>query len=355
MPQATLRSLSRSDAATPAGRRRRGWTIALAALVVGAGAGAAHRGYESLDQRSTNHSGVQDAVPGTAPEQPPSSRRQAPQPGGLVYRASSPALAYARPGALVVAGRDNYRDEPFQQVSAAGGTVLIYLDPVIDNPHGRYHELLHLRSACGPAVGRWPGEHRANKWGHLADFRPGSVLQQKLECVLDAMVRENPHMAGWFADDVGTRSWFPDIDWETFPDKDAYREGAVELTRTFRRVADRHGMIFLVNGTWSADDGGGYPDPDTHGNALADGGVVEHHDGELAYFGPYGCSGQWAADSPVTEGDAVTYAVTSSPSGTQEYVDSGCFAYVGQQRDYGRVEPWGAFHPTGLPSTPARP
>ena len=92
----------------------------------------------------------------------------------------------------------------------------MYLNPMIDNPYGRYQRLLVRGSACGPAISLWPGDHRANEWGYLNDFRVGSVLQRKLECVLEKMVLENPHMAGWLADDVGSRSWYPGIDWEAW-------------------------------------------------------------------------------------------------------------------------------------------
>ncbi|MGY1688491.1 hypothetical protein ACI8AK_23155, partial [Geodermatophilus sp. SYSU D00867] len=129
------------------------------------------------------------------------------QPAGLFFGAASGAEAYAHPGGLVVAGRDNFQDPVFEQVSAAGGSVLIYLDAIVDNDHGRYHDMLLNASVCGPAAARWPGDHRANEWGHLTDFRVGSVLQAKLRCVLETMVVENPHMAGWFADDLGSRSW----------------------------------------------------------------------------------------------------------------------------------------------------
>ena len=77
----------------------------------------------------------------------------------------------------------------------------------------------------------------------------------------------------------------------------------------------------------------------------------EHHDGQIAYFGPYGCSPQWAARSaPVTNGKAFNYAVTNTAAGRDEYVGSNCYAYVNQQSDYAGVAPWGSFHPTGLPS-----
>jgi hypothetical protein len=279
-----------------------------------------------------------------------------PQAAGIIYGAGSVAARFAHPGSLVVAGRDNFDDPAFQQVSARGGTVLLYLDPMIDNPHGRYHRLLNDESICGPATERWPGSPRANRWGFLIDFRVGSVVQRKLACVLDLMVAENPHMGGWFADDVGSRSWYPGIDWKAWggANRRAYRAGAIALMKTFRRVADRHGHMVMVNGTWSAGSlaaaGGGYPDMNQHGMALADGGFVEYHDGQLPYFGPYGCSAQWAAQSPVTKGKAFNFAVTRTRAGFKEFKDSDCYAYVNLQTDYENASPWGRPHRTGLPA-----
>ena len=286
----------------------------------------------------------------------PAVRNLPAQPGAVVFGSASAAEPYAHPGGLVVAGRDNYQGQAFKDVSAAGGHVLVYLDAVIDNEHGRYHDLLMNQSECGPPTRLWPGSPKANGYGHVNDFRVGSVLQQKLECVLEKMVAENPHMAGFFADDLGSRSWFPGFRWDTWgkTNQQAYRAGAIELTKTFRRVADRHGLILLVNGTWGAgslsSNGGGYPDMGKSGNALADGGFVEHHDGQLEYFGPYGCSSQWAAQSPVTRGRAVNFAVTLSSAARSAYARSGCYAYVNQQADYGSSSVWGPFHTTGLPT-----
>ena len=288
---------------------------------------------------------------------PPHVTRLPPQPGALVYGPTAGAQAYAEPGAMVVSGRDNFADPAFADISAAGGHVLVYLDAVVDNPHGRYHAMLLRRSVCGPRVPPWPGGPRANDGRWVNDFRVGGVLQRKLPCVLERMVAENPHMAGFFADDVGSRSWFAGLDWQTFGtgNRRAYRAGAVALSRTFRRVADRHGLIVLVNGTWTggslAARGGGYPDRAVSGNALADGGTVEHHDGQLGYFGAYACSSQWATMSPVTLGRAVNFAITSSAMGTTEYAQSNCFAWVAQQRAYARAPtPWWPFHRTGLPT-----
>ena len=278
------------------------------------------------------------------------------QPAGIVWGRPGNLDRYATPGGLVVAGRDNYADAAFKKVSAGGGTELIYLDTVIDASYGRYHEMLMKPSVCGSrSTGRWPGNQRANQWGYLGDFRVGSPLQKKLHCVLEKMVAENPQMGGWFADDIGSRSWFPDINWSRWStaNKKAYRDGAIALTRTFRQVADEHGLIVIVNGTWAANDGGGYPDPARSGNALTDGGFVEHHDGQIGFFAPYACSAQWASQSAVTRGKAFMYSVTDTSKGLAEYRNSGCFSYLARQStdDYGSAPtPWGSFHATGLPS-----
>ena len=154
---------------------------------------------------------------------------------GIFYGLASGATAYAQPGGLVVAGRDNYQDRAFKD-SRLRGSVLIYLDAIVDNAHGRYHEMLFNASSCGPATSRWPGNYQASQGGNLTDFRVGSVLQSKFRCVLETMVAENPHMAGWFADDLGSRSWFPGIDWAAFPDKAAYRAGPSRSPRRCARL-----------------------------------------------------------------------------------------------------------------------
>lgn len=302
------------------------------------------------DASAPDHQGLPDAA---------TLRNRPVQPASLAYSGDTSRLSeYAEPGALVVAGRDNYQDRTFKQVSASGGTVLIYLNVMIDLTHGRYHDLLIRRSELGPAVPRWPGVPAANEWGYLNDIRPTGTLQRKLEGVLELMVAENPHMAGWFVDDVGSRSWYGGHDWDSWPAarQQEYRDGAIAITKTLRRVADRHGLIFIVNGTWGGGsverNGGGYPDLTQHGNALADGGFVEHHDGGLEYFGPYACSDQWASQSSVTHGRAFNYAVTSSAGERARYAASGCYSHVNQQPTdtYDYAAPWGGFHPTGLPS-----
>lgn len=277
----------------------------------------------------------------------------------MYYGDTSQAVTYEHPGALVVTGRANYQDTTFKAISAAGGTVLIYLDPLINEVDGTYDSMLINSSTCGPAVPLWPGSPDANSSGYLLDFRTGGIEQQKLKCVLERMVADNPHIGGFFADDVGSRSWYPNFDWNTWgaTNQQAYRDGAIALMETFRQVANEHHLIVIVNGTWGAGtlaaDGGGYPDMNQSGNALADGGVVEHHDAsELSYWTSYACSSQWASQSPITNGVAINWAIETTDSDRAAYAATNCFAYVNNQpsANYDYAPPWGPFHPTGLPS-----
>jgi hypothetical protein len=267
-------------------------------------------------------------------------------------------LDYATPGGLVVTGRDQYNDPIFQEISAGGGTVLIYLDCIINDAFGTYASLLMNSSIYGPAVPLWPPGYEVNiAAGYfLNDFRIGGILQNKLHGVLEQMVSDNPFMAGFFLDDLGSRSFYPDLNWSTFPDQQGYRDGAIAIAQTARQVADKHRLMVLVNGSWNANDGGGYPNVAQHGLSLAEGGYVEHHDGQIAFFGPYAASPQWAAASTVTKGVSYCWAAMNTTAGVTEFVNSGDYAYVNYQptASYGGVTPFGPplvpNYYTGLPS-----
>lgn len=87
-----------------------------------------------------------------APDDGVAARRTA-QPIAIVYADDTDAArAYAAPGGMVVAGRENYAAPAFRDVAAAGGTVLVYLAPTILQPFGRHRSMLFERSDCGPAV-----------------------------------------------------------------------------------------------------------------------------------------------------------------------------------------------------------
>jgi hypothetical protein len=298
-----------------------------------------------------------------APPAPDPITLSPPQPFAVVYGDMVGLSAYNHPGALIFAGRDNYNTTEMLAAQAAGATVLIYLDAMLDNPYGTYHNLLINSSVYGAAVPRFNGTlPQANDTGYLADIRVGGIMQGKLENVLEKMVSDNPHMGGFFLDDVGSRSWFPGHNWSTnftSTDRTDYRNGAIQIVQTARTVADRHGLIVIVNGTWTAgtlaSNGGGYPTLTTHGCSLAEGGMVEHHDGEIAFWGGYGApTSQWGNDSPITEGVPMCPVICSDLTGVAEYAGNGNFPFITPQDDYGITPtPWTTFHPTGLPTHPS--
>jgi hypothetical protein len=279
------------------------------------------------------------------------------QPAITAYGSSSAVNPFAHNGALIITGRDNYADQPMKNASAAGATVLIYLDVLSDNPYGRYPDMLTNPSQCGPATSRWPGSPNANQWGYLQDFRVGSVAQSKLRCVLETMVAENPHMGGFFADDLGSRSWYPGFSWDSWgaTNQQAYRAGAIALAKTFHDVAVEHGLMVMVNGTWAAgsvaSSGGGYPDAGSHGLSLADGGYIEHHSSsEIAFWTGYS-KGQWGtAPGSVSNGKPFMYVQANDDATRNAYSNAGVAAFLSAQVDYDTASVWTSFHPTGLPS-----
>ena len=109
-----------------------------------------------------------------------------------------------------------------------------------------------------------------------------------------------------------------------------------------------------MNGSWNAGNsnaGGGYPDANQHGNALADGGFIEKHNLDT-FFTNYATSPQWAAQSPITgSGKAINFAVNTTTTANQAWINCGCVAYAVTQSDYHtKPSPWGPFYDRGLPS-----
>jgi hypothetical protein len=287
-----------------------------------------------------------------------------------------PLSAWAHPGALVIAGLGRSdlgppgidpayegTDPGYIAAAEAGATVIAYIDPIIDNDFGLYHELLHhetdsLGRSVGPATSLWPGgPFVANEYGNLADFRVGSVLQQKFGAVLEMMLDECPWLAGFWLDDVGTRSWYPDFSWEndfTATDRQAYRDGAIALVQTARQVCDTNRIngqrrILIVNGTWTAgtllSDGGGYPDPEVHGCSLVEGGEIEHHELD-SWWIDYATGPQWATEAST---DGVPFIVASCLTDADQDAFIAADILSHSESAESATTVWGSFHETGLP------
>lgn len=277
------------------------------------------------------------------------------QPAALVYQndPGSNIESYEHPGALVVTGRDNYDDPAFSAAAAAGAHVFVYLDAIVRNTIGRYHELLHDTSVHGAATVAWPGLPDANETGPLVDIRVGTFPLAKLEAVLELLIDENPGIDGIFADDLGSRSYFPGIDWDLMSAADqlAYRRGAVAIARVFRAVTTRHDLLLLVNGTWNGGTvsalGGGFPVAAGIGCAFADGAVLENWEGfDPTYRAAYVRGPQWAAGSPRLRGTPLHLAITADPDDRDDWAADGQVAWCAYQSDYDdAAPPWGSFHP----------
>jgi hypothetical protein len=276
----------------------------------------------------------------------------------------SNAVPYEHQGALIVAGQSQLPSQPMKDASAAGATVMGYLDPMVIQPNsGTYGDMLWQSSACGPAVPQW-GTKVSGTGYNIADFRTtadgGSGIEQaKLQCVLEKMVSDNPWIGGMFADDLGSKSWYPGLPWSgmSAADQQAWRDGAVALAQTFHTVAVEHTLAFMVNGTWEAGTlasaGGGYPTLATNGLSYADGGYIEHHAAsELSFWEAY-AQGQWStATGDVSQGKPFMYVQASDQSTLNTYMASNDFAFGSYQTDYSQPAPvWGSFHATGLPSS----
>jgi hypothetical protein len=306
--------------------------------------------------------------PEPAPTPPPSvtPKNRPTQPGLILYGGTSSSAVgqYAKPGALVICGRTNFADTAVRQVAAGGGTVLIYLDALVLNVTGPYHNLLFNSSKYGGAVPLWPGSLTCNSTGKLADFRAGGILQSKLAGVLHQMLDDNPHASGWFLDDCGSRSWYPGFDWGSV-DQAAYRAGAVAICKTARQVADarraagKGDAFILVNGTWTggslSSNGGGYNtatpnDLSKHGNSLVDGGMIESHDptSEMGWVSAY-CKGPWwGLDTPRKL--AYMFALNHDTASRDKWISASLFSHAAAQSSYDTpVPPWGGFTDAGMP------
>lgn len=304
------------------------------------------------------------------------------QPFALLWDDAIPAgfniVNWGQPGRIVGAGRANYGNQVFKDLSAAGVNVPIYIDVMISNAdgtpnYGRYHNLLGTANAYGAAVPFWPGPIKANTWGNINDFRTTSPMHQtttdaagaakgwtKLEAILELAVSENPHIGGFFADDLGSRSYFPgttndgDVIWNGFTtaQQQSYRDGAIMALQTFRRVCDRHKMSLIVNGSWAAgtlaSKGGGYPDLAQMGCSLAESGFWEHHVYD-AYGESYVVGAQWGVGTP--GGKNFTLVAANSDADAVTWRNRGTIPYLADvSSSHGAVDPWGAAHASGLPT-----
>lgn len=304
------------------------------------------------DGGSHTRSYVSPGTSGVAPANRPTN------PAAILYNSvTGTTSAWAVPGALIVAGRENYDDPVFHTLAAGGATVLIYLHMSLMNTVGRYHDMLYNSSTFGGTVPGWPGGPWViDQYGNLADYRVGSLLNSKLPGLMALMVSENPHISGFFFDGLGTRATPGDggFDWDTFPDKEDYRAAAIAQCQIARTFCDANDMFCLANSNFQAGDiasalGGGYPDRMQHGCSLVDGAFIEEHPTIDAFYTNYCNSTQWGSATPRNK--AYMWASNVGNSSARATWASSNLVAFSSDDDYttGLVTPWGSFTNFGMP------
>lgn len=278
-----------------------------------------------------------------------------PQPGAVLYGPDATS-AYAHAGAMVDM---NSAETPGAiAVSNAGGHVFVYVDAIVTGSGGNYASLINNTNSYGPAIGQWPGQtQQYNSYGYVRDLLL-LVSSGKLLNILNFIVSDNPHMAGFFCDDLGTSN--PQYGYSGSPLAAAgngysiptttFYNAVIAVVNVFRQVCNAHNLMMLVNGMFDGRGNGGYPTRSTHGCSLAEGSCAEHQTNQGTNFWPvYLASSQWATASPLTAGDT-THFVIATPGDTSWNSTTGV-AWIAQQSNYQTVPPvWTSFHATGLPT-----
>jgi Collagen triple helix repeat (20 copies) len=256
----------------------------------------------------------------------------------------SQLAAWSKPGALIDVGPSIYAEPWVKQAAAGGATVLLYLDTIYSVTGGRYHELLRNANSYGPAVPIWAGVTN--------NIAPGGPLQQKLPAIMNLAIDENPHLSGFFLDDLGTIAGTQGYSTLSATQKEQFRLGAIEIVKTARTIADQRNLFLMANGVWNGNEGGGYPDRNKHGCALVDGCMIEDH--ALNAFWDNYCNpaySQWALQTP----RKVAYMWDQARSGSAEtnaYINANRIAYASTQTSYtnpGAVVPFRAFTDFKIP------
>jgi len=287
------------------------------------------------------------------PPPPPAITISPPQPGAVIYGSDAPS-SYARPGAMV----DMLSSETpgAVAVSNAGGHVLVYTNVMITASGGNYTALINDANAYGPAIGRWPGQTTPyNQWGYVRDLGT-FVSSGKLLKVLNKIVSDNPHMAGFFADDLGTTN----SDYKSplaspgngySVPTDAFYNAVIDVLQIFRQVCDAHRLILIINGMMDGRGNGGYPVRNQHGCSLVEGCCAENHTNDGGYWTQVMSAPQWANESPITKGKPCGFVIV--PPGDTSWRNHPDVAWIAEQSSYTSApSPWSGFHATGLPTHP---
>lgn len=202
--------------------------------------------------------------------------------------------AFAKPSAIIVTGRGNRYDAPFQDARKRGALVPTYWNPLnipvtTKNPAdleqwmGDTSKVPRWRfknadGTLGPVRSNWPNTE-------IADITPGSAWRVFFRQISEKMIRSGL-FDGFFLDTLGARLWT--VDWQTWPvgEQTLFAECAVDIIRELNelRAAINPKFELICNNLWdlpkghpadaTADSGHKYcngttlenPPPDASGN-----------------------------------------------------------------------------------------
>jgi hypothetical protein len=198
--------------------------------------------------------------------------------------------AYAKPGALIVAGNCNRYDPQIASARAAGAEVLAYLNPVevYDRIPCKLNQGFY--NGARERVPLWPfptpGERINWPKTHMADIRAGSDWSNSVVAYVENLMREGK-VDGVFLDNIGARMWSKLADWHSWSktEQDAWTEGNVDLVRRIDAARRQINPKFIVvtNNVWDRGDAAGFT-----GEQYVDGVVLERsalNDWHIKYAG----------------------------------------------------------------------
>jgi hypothetical protein len=209
-------------------------------------------------------------------------------PLGIAFKTSTNVHLYAKPTAMVIAGRcaTHSVSAEMQAVRAGGGEVLQYIIPseVPDNltycAQGR--DQLYYTS-YGKTVPLWPwkasdGSTR-RKWpdSKMTDIRPGSAWITHTVSYIEGLMRSGK-VDGVFLDTVGARTFAALAKWDSWSkaEKDAYTLGNLELVKRLHESRNRINPNFIIvnNSVWYRADA---VELAAQGEKYVNGVSLEHH------------------------------------------------------------------------------
>ena len=247
--------------------------------------------------------------------------------GGPAVQASVPD-AFRKQNMLTIVGRNPDFTAGHREAAAKGAIVAPYLNAVLHSRAGPYQSLLYDDSECGPAIGPWAGT--GTRYGTGADVRVPHYAD-KLLCVVRRIQADHPHIRALFLDDFGPG-------WSGY-DKNGTAADAPEseecqaraaLGPAFERLrAANLNLLFFVNGGWSRQFCGGWPEAARPGLHFALP-VYEHHSVEHIPSAnvTYGSTSQWLRDRT---GQVGAFVITNTAEESAAYARLPWAAWIAQQ------------------------